>query len=167
MTVINVVTQHQSTRGTIEELFPNQKGLRQSIRTGLNCIFKLQPPLTAITQQLFKARCVLWGTDDQNFTNSRQHQSAQRVIDHGLVIDRQQLLADSQRRRVQACARTAGQNNAFACLCHCSAFVFGLALTVFPATFDLRLVARRANATAWRFGACVYPVASSKDAGLA
>jgi hypothetical protein len=33
------------------------------------------------------------GCDDQDFTNSREHQSGDWVINHWLVVDRQKLLA--------------------------------------------------------------------------
>ena len=42
-----------------------------------------------------------------------EHQGRERVIDHRLVVDRQQLLADRPRDRVQPRARSAGQDDPF------------------------------------------------------
>lgn len=50
--------------------------------------------------------------DDQHFTNTRQHQSADRVVDHWFVVDGQKLLAHSLRDRVEATAATTGQDDA-------------------------------------------------------
>jgi hypothetical protein len=45
--------------------------------------------------------------------DARQHQGAQRVVDHRLVVDRQQLLADALRDRIQPGAGAAGEDDAF------------------------------------------------------
>ena len=37
----------------------------------------------------------------------------QRIVDHGLVVDRQQLLGGHERERVQAGAGPAGEDDAF------------------------------------------------------
>ena len=118
VSIEDVVAQHQCTGGTVQKGFANQKCLCQTVRAGLYGVFQRQPPLTAIAQQLFKTRRVLRRADDQNLANTRQHQRAQRVINHGLVIHRQQLLADRQGCGMQARARAACQNNAFALLGH-------------------------------------------------
>ncbi len=57
---------------------------------------------------------VLRRRDDQHLADARQHQRGERVVDHRLVVDRQQLLADRVRDRVQARARTTGQDDAAA-----------------------------------------------------
>ena len=51
--------------------------------------------------------------DDQDVPDARQHESAKRIVDHGLVVDRQQLLGGHERERVQAGAGTAGKDDAF------------------------------------------------------
>ena len=67
----------------------------------------------AIAEQVFKRRTVFRRGDDQNFAYPRQHQSRQRIIDHRLVIDRQQLLGGGKRDRMKPRSRTAGQYDAF------------------------------------------------------
>ena len=52
------------------------------------------------------------GGDDQDLADARQHQHGERVVDHRLVVDRQQLLADDQRDRIQPRAGAAGQDDA-------------------------------------------------------
>jgi hypothetical protein len=77
----------------------------------------LMPHLAAVAQQGFEARGVLRGADQQDVADAGQHQRGQRVIHHGLVVHRQQLLADGQRGRVQPGAGSAGQDDALAGRC--------------------------------------------------
>ncbi len=104
MPIKNVVPQHQRARRGTDEIGPNDEGLRQTIRTGLHGITQIHAPTPAIAQELLKAGGVLRRADDEHITNPRQHQRGERVIHHRLVIDGQQLLAHSQRGRMQACA---------------------------------------------------------------
>ena len=69
--------------------------------------------LAAIAQQCLKAGRIGRGRDDQDILNARQHKGGQRIVDHGLVVDRQQLLAGDHGQGIEPCAGTAGENNAF------------------------------------------------------
>ena len=89
--------------------------LRQAFRRWLHRILQIQPPGAAVAQQLLEARRVLRRGDDQDIAYPGQHQRGQRIVDHRLVVDRQQLFGDRQRHRMQARARTAGEDDAFSC----------------------------------------------------
>ena len=65
-----------------------------------------------LSQHLLETRRVLRGRDDQDFPDARQHERGQRIVDHGLVVDGQQLLAHAQGDGVQPRAGAAGQNDA-------------------------------------------------------
>jgi hypothetical protein len=104
--------------GVADEVFADQEGLGQAVGAGLHGVLQVQAPLAAVAQQLLKARRVLRRADDQDVADARQHQGAERVVDHRLVVHRQQLLADGQGGRVQAGAGAAGEDDAFALLCH-------------------------------------------------
>jgi hypothetical protein len=81
----NVVAQRQGRRVVADEICTNGESLRQPVGAGLR-----------------KTRRVLRRADEQDVANARQHQRAERVIDHGFVVHRQQLLAYGQSGRVQA-----------------------------------------------------------------
>ena len=100
--VKDVVTQHQRTGAVANELLTDDEGLRQAVRAGLNGIAQVHAPLAAIAQQLLETRCVLRGADDEYVANTSQHQRAERVVNHGLVIHRQQLFANGQGGGVKA-----------------------------------------------------------------
>ena len=120
--VEDVVAQHQRAGRAVQELLANQKGLGQPIGAGLHGVLQVDAPLAAVAQQLREARRVLRRADDQDVPDAGQHEAGQRVINHGLVVDGQQLLAHGQRGRVQAGAGATGQDDAFACLGHGSFF---------------------------------------------
>src|SRR3989475_12967499 len=69
-------------------------------------------PFPAVAQQLLEARRVLRRRDDQDVPDAGEHQRRQRVVDHGLVVDRQKLLREHLRHRVKAGSRTAGEDDA-------------------------------------------------------
>ena len=79
---------------------------------GLVGIFKLQSPLAAVPQQCLEDRQGFWGADDQNFADASQHQHGERVIDHGFIVHRQELLTDRSRQWIQARASPPCQDDA-------------------------------------------------------
>jgi hypothetical protein len=56
----------------------------------------------------------LRGGNDEDVANARQHQGAERVVDHRLVVNRQQLLGDCFGHGVEPGAGAAGKDDAFA-----------------------------------------------------
>ena len=80
-------------------------------RRWLHQVVEGKAPLAAIAEQTPVERGVLRGRYDQDLSNPRQHQDRQRIENHRLVVDRQQLLGDDPRHRVQAGTVTAGQDD--------------------------------------------------------
>ena len=115
MAVEEVVAEHQGARAPADEVPPEDEGLRQAVGAGLHAVLQVQAPARAVAQQGLEARRVLRRADDEHVADAGQHQRAERVVDHRLVVDGQQLLAHRQRRRVQAGAGATGQDDAFAC----------------------------------------------------
>ena len=105
----DVVTQNQARRPAVDKVAADQKSLGQPAGMRLHGIFKAQAPLTAIAQQLVKQVLLMRGGDEQDFIDSRHHQGGQRVVDHRLVVHRQQLLADHLGQQVEPGAGTAGE----------------------------------------------------------
>ena len=114
MAIEDVVAQHHRTGRAGQKLAANQKGLGQALRPGLHRIRQAHAPLRSIAQELLKARRVLGRADHEHFANTCEHQRRQRVVHHGLVIHRQQLLGDGQRGRMQAGAGAPREDDALA-----------------------------------------------------
>lgn len=114
MAMEDVVAQHQATGLAGDELTANQIGLRQAVRAGLHGVFNLHAPLRAVTQQVAEQGLLVRRVDDQHLAYAGQHQHAKWVVDHRLVVHRQQLLADRLGERIQPGAGSTGQNDALA-----------------------------------------------------
>src|SRR5690625_557519 len=110
MTVEYVIAENQHARVARQELFAQNKRLRQPIRARLNHILQVDSPLAAIAQQALKRLLVMLGGNNQNIPNARKHESSKRVINHGLVVNRHQLFAGTYGERIYASARTAIDN---------------------------------------------------------
>ena len=66
-------------------------------------LLKVYAMVRTISKKSLESGEVIRCGDDENLTNTREHQHADRVIHHGVVINRHELLADAFRDGVQAC----------------------------------------------------------------
>ena len=96
-----VVSENQTYRGVADKPFTDNERLRQTFWPGLHRIGQVHPELTTVAQYPVKGRLVLWRGNNENVLNTRQHKYRQRVVNHGLVIDGEQLLAHAQRDGVK------------------------------------------------------------------
>ena len=111
--VEDVVAQHQGARLAGDELLADGEGLRQAVRRGLLGVGEVHAVARAVPEQALEVGEVRRRGDDQDVPDASQHEGGQRVVDHGLVVDRQQLLGGHERERVQARAGPAGEDDAF------------------------------------------------------
>lgn len=111
--VEDVVAEHQGARLAGDEVLADGEGLRQAVRRGLLCVGQVHAVARAVPEQALEVGQVGRRGDDQDVPDARQHEGGQRVVDHGLVVDRQQLLGGHERERVQAGAGPAGEDDAF------------------------------------------------------
>ena len=111
--VEDVVAQHQGARLAGDELLADGEGLREAVGARLLGVGEVHAVARAVPEQALEVGEVRRGGDDQDVPDARQHESAKRVVDHGLVVDRQQLLGGNERERVQAGAGPAGEDDAF------------------------------------------------------
>lgn len=111
--VEDVVAEHQRARLAGDELLADGEGLCEAVRRGLLGVGEVHAVARAVPEQAPEVGEVRRRGDDQDVPDARQHEGGQRVIDHGLVVDRQQLLGGHERERVQARAGPAGEDDAF------------------------------------------------------
>ena len=111
--VEDVVAQHQAGGIVADELLADEEGLRESVRRRLLRVFEAHAVVGAVAQQAPEAGQVLGRADDEDLPDARQHQHADGIIHHGLVVDGQQLLADALRDRIEAGAGASGEDDSF------------------------------------------------------
>lgn len=112
VSVEDVVAQHERARLTVNELLADGEGLRQAVGARLLGIGEVHAVARAVPEQALEVGEVRRRGDDQDVPDARQHEGAKRVVDHGLVVDRQQLLGGHERERVQAGSGPAGEDDA-------------------------------------------------------
>ena len=110
--VEDVVAQHERAGLAADELLADGEGLRQAVGAGLLGVGEVHAVARAVPEQALEVGEVRRRGDDQDVPDARQHEGAKRVVDHGLVVDRQQLLGGHKRERVQAGAGPAGEDDA-------------------------------------------------------
>lgn len=111
--VEDVVAEHQRARLTGDELLADGECLCEAVRAGLLGVGEVHAVARAVAEQELEVGEVRRRGDDQDVPDARKHEGGQRVVDHGLVVDRQQLLGGHERERVQAGAGPAGEDDAF------------------------------------------------------
>ena len=111
--VEDVVAEHQRARLAGDEVLADGERLRQAVRRRLLGVGQVHAVARAVPEQALEVGEVGRRGDDQDVPDARQHEGGQRVVDHGLVVDRQQLLGGHERERVQAGAGPAGEDDAF------------------------------------------------------
>ena len=115
--VEDVVAQHERAGLAADELLADGEGLRQAVRRGLLGVGEVHAEARAVAQQALEVGQVGRRGDDQDVLDARQHERGQRVVDHGLVVDRQQLLGGHESERVQSRAGPAREDDAFHLIC--------------------------------------------------
>ena len=98
--VEDVVSEHERARLAVNELLADGEGLGQAVGARLLGVGEVHAVARAVPEQALEVGQVGRRGDDQDVPDARQHEGGQRVIDHGLVVDRQQLLGGHERERV-------------------------------------------------------------------
>lgn len=111
--VEDVVAEHQRARLAGDELLADGERLREAVGARLLGVGEVHAVARAVPEQALEVGQIGRRGDDQDVPDARQHEGGQRVVDHGLVVDRKQLLGGHERERVQARAGPAGEDDAF------------------------------------------------------
>jgi len=113
LAIEDVVSQNQADIILPDKRCADDEGLGKAAGVGLFGIGKRQAQLGAVAEKLAIKRQIAGRGNQQDLPDPGQHEDRQGVIDHGLVEDRQKLLGDGGRHRVEPRAGTAGEDDAF------------------------------------------------------
>ena len=111
--VEDVVAEHECARLAGDEVLADGERLRQAVGARLLGVGEVHAVARAVPEQALEVGQVRRRRDDQDVADARQHEGAERIVDHWLVVDRQQLLGGHERERVQARAGPAREDDAF------------------------------------------------------
>lgn len=93
-------------------LLAKDEGLRETVRRRLLHVAEVDAELRSIAKQTLELAYIVRGGYDQDVADAREDEGGQRIVDHWLVIDRDQLFRDAMGDRVQAGAGSARKNEA-------------------------------------------------------
>src|ERR1017187_127922 len=99
--------------GLAQAFLADEKCLRQSFWAGLFCILEADAPGLTIAKKVSEPRHVGWRGDQEKLADASQHQCAQRVVHHRLVVHGYEFFSDRQSRWIKPGARPSGENNPF------------------------------------------------------
>ena len=111
--VKDIVPQHHTAAVVANKVRTQDKGLGQPVRGGLLLVAEPQTKPGAVPQERLESGQIPGRTDNENIPHSRQHQRGQRIVDHRLIIHRQQLLGGDLGQRIQPGAAASCQNYTF------------------------------------------------------
>ncbi len=111
--VEDVVAEHERHAVGSDELLADQERLREPLGFRLDGIAEVHAEAGTVTKQTFEAGLVFRRGDDQNVADARQHERADRVIDHRFVVYAEELFRDPEGDRVKTRSRAACQYDAF------------------------------------------------------
>ena len=112
-TVEDIIPQNHGAAVVADKFLAQDERLCQTVRRGLHLVGKADTKLAAVAQQPLKVRQILGRGDDQNIPDTRQHQRRERIINHGLIIDGQELLGCDHRQRIQPRSASSCKNDTF------------------------------------------------------
>ena len=113
MAIEDVVAEDERDAVTADEIAADDEGLGEAVRRWLHRVGQLDPERRPSPSNCLKERLVLRGRDNQDLADARHHQGGERIVDHRLVVDGQQLLRDHERQRIEPRAGSAGEYDAF------------------------------------------------------
>jgi len=100
LAVEDVVAKDEADIVLADKLLADAKRLREPGRACLDGIFELDPEAGTVAQHVSVGRLVSGSSDDKDVPDASEHQHRQGVVDHRLVIDRQQLLGHPESDRI-------------------------------------------------------------------
>ena len=107
----HVVTKDQRDWLISNELLADQERLSDSARIRLLRIRQGEAKVGSVAEKGLNGRKVSRGTNDQDLVDAAGHEGPDWVVDHRLVVDREELLTDTLRGGVEATPATASKHN--------------------------------------------------------
>jgi hypothetical protein len=117
VSVEDIVAQDQRDAIRADEFPSDDEGIGEAARAILGGIGEGEAKLRAVAQEPPEQRQILRRRNNEDIANAGEHQHRQRVIDHRLVEDGQQLLRDDHRHGVKTRRAAASKDDPLHCPC--------------------------------------------------
>lgn len=111
--VEEIVAEDERDRVFADEVGADEKRLGEALWAQLLGVGETHADVAAVAQQLAEARQIGGRGDDEDVADAGQHEHRERVVNHRLVVDRHELLADDKGKWMEASASASSKYNAF------------------------------------------------------
>src|SRR3989454_1460946 len=118
VTVEDVVAEREGDATAADEAPADDESLRQALGTWLDLVLDAEAEVAAVAEETLERALVLRAGDDQDVADPGEHEGRERVVDHGLVVDRNELLAHRECEREEAGAPGPAGGGSLPGLCH-------------------------------------------------
>src|SRR5262245_1990161 len=112
LAVEDVISQDEDHMSLADEVATDEKSLGQASGFGLHRVADGNADAAPVAEYSLEVVHIPRRRNDQNIPDAAEHQCRQRIVDHRLIKDRQQLFAHRHGDRVEARPRAAGQDYA-------------------------------------------------------
>ncbi|KFC50841.1 hypothetical protein GY12_19310 [Micrococcus luteus] len=110
--VEDVVAEHKGDVVGSDVLLAEDERLGKAVWGRLLHIGQRDAELGTVAEEALELLRVVWGGDDKDVADAREDEGGQRVVDHRLVVDGDELLRDAVGNGMQPGARAAGEDDA-------------------------------------------------------
>src|SRR5207253_11139244 len=107
--VEDVVPERQRDAIPADEAPADDERLRQTFGARLHLVLDAEAYVAAVAEQPLKRALVLGRGNDQDVADPGEHERRERVVDHRLVVDRDELFAHREGQRKEAGAGASGK----------------------------------------------------------
>ena len=111
--VKDIVAEEQRRAAIADEIGADEERLRDALRLGLLRIFQPKSEMRAVAEIIAQHRHILGRGNDENLAQPAEHEGGERVTNHRLVVNREELFADDLGQRIKPGAGAARENNGF------------------------------------------------------
>jgi hypothetical protein len=87
----DIISKYQAAGIPTYEIAPNNESLGDAARLTLDSVRQPKSPPRSVTKQRLVPLLILWGCDYQYLPYPGKHQCSQRIINHRLIVDWQQM----------------------------------------------------------------------------
>ncbi len=110
----DIVTEHDDHFVVTRELTGQAKGLGYTALSCLVCIVdSREPKVFTIADESKEVSCEFAARQDNDIVDSGFDEHLDRVVNHGSIVDREEMLVRDSCKRLEPCTQSAGKDNAF------------------------------------------------------
>lgn len=94
LTVEEIISEYQTYIIRPDKCLTDEECLCESVRRRLYRVGKMDSPLNSVPEESFEARTIFGCRNNEDISDTSEHECRDRIVDHRLIIDGHELLRD-------------------------------------------------------------------------